>query len=821
MEKTVRRFGHYFTAVRKKLGIRHRLRILIRKSSKLSALLIWLEDFQATGRLIALANGSPITNVRREHRRAATMAWSTASNCPRALYDAAGAKVGNALYIVKGYRRLGVINNKIFVFDLLRGRWMKAIDAPARLAHSHQAVCSDGARFIYVASGQLGPQCHPAIADCFSFDTKLRTWRKLPDLPEPRYAGTMQLLSGRLHFVGGALLDRYKPACDHWSLGVIGADPVEDSWRKEPPIPLAAMHRGSAVVGDTIYVFGGQQGDFVAIPGDPNFTCRGDTPENYLGDTYRYTPTTGEWKRVSEMLVPVSHTDFSVVPIGKTVHVIGGQIYKNYQHFRLRLTDLIQTYDVDSDSWSISGYLPYRLKSPICASHNGTITCSTGQRDQGSINDAPGSITSDTWQIALKALERSTHKNANKLQMVKGKDVVLISHNLSLTGAPLALIETAEEMQQSGANVRLFTLADDANYGHIGERYRIPILPVETAASWARRADLVIANTCVAGPWIREYLAKFPYAGRRLVWWCHENPTEEFEHYINGTEAVALMLFDSYASQAAWEASGIHLPANRATVHLANRDEIFEAALTARLPWPLSAKGERVTRAVARERMGINGDEFLLLCIGTVVPRKGQALLIRTVGRLLCRDPDLPLRLLLVGFSEEARRATLLGLSEKERKAVLDGKLLWTEQDELDVFYRSADCFVMNSQERGEAFGRVTIEAMAFGLPVLGTNAGGTSEIVVDGTTGLLHPVGEDGLELLATNLLSLVNDRSRAKHLGIAGQIRAREYFSSPRFCSDFEEALRPVLSGDFDRWDTNSIRRGPLQGLARRVSR
>ena len=69
---------------------------------------------------------------------------------------------------------------------------------------------------------------------------------------------------------------------------------------------------------------------------------------------------------------------------------------------------------------------------------------------------------------------------------------------------------------------------------------------------------------------------------------------------------------------------------------------------------------------------------------------------------------------------------------------------------------------------------------MAFSLPILGTSAGGTKEIVLDGKTGLLHPVGEAGLEILGANILRLVNDRKYARHLGAAGQQRASKYFSS-----------------------------------------
>ena len=121
-------------------------------------------------------------------------------------------------------------------------------------------------------------------------------------------------------------------------------------------------------------------------------------------------------------------------------------------------------------------------------------------------------------------------------------------------------------------------------------------------------------------------------------------------------------------------------------------------------------------------RLGIRENDFLILSVGTVSPLKGQMLLVRTVGRLLAQHPNLPVRLLLVGFDDELhRRSTLSGLSQMERRAVLDGRLLWVRSPEISIFYKSADAFVMNSQGGGENFGRVTIEAMAFGLPILGT----------------------------------------------------------------------------------------------------
>jgi len=713
------------------------------------------------------------------------------------LYDAAGAKVGDRLYVIRGYQDPSTVNNKIFVFDLGRERWVDMIDPPARLGHSHVAVCSDGAQFIYAVSGQLGPQCRPAITDSFAFDTLKGIWRELPALAAPRYAGTMQILGNRLHFVGGALPDRYTPASDHWSLAVKDGQAIENRWRDEVSIPRPAMHRGSAAIGQSMYVFGGQQGDFVAIDGDPNYTCTGKTRETYLADTYRFNSRDRRWTRLRDMLVPASHTDFSVVVSGDLVHVIGGQIYKNPEHFRLRLTDLIQTYDVIADRWSVGGYLPYRLKLPICGIHHGRLYCITGQRDEGSTSDVPGRVTADNWRASISSLaeENPQVSDNNLMQTLKGKDVALITHELTYTGAPLMLVETARAMQDSGANVRLFTLADDASYGNIAERHKIPVLPIETAMQWAANADLVVANTVVTGPWIRDYLAAYPSRAGRLIWWNHENSIEDFGHYLDGTEAVRTMLFASRASRATWEASGLPLPATRTVVYPGNRNELVQAAKTDRLPWS-GSKNELLGRDAARRRLGIRENDFLILCVGTISPRKGQTLLLRALGRLLTQRPNLPVRLLLVGFKDELHRhKTLAGLSKMERKAVLNGRLLWVQTPDVGIFYRSADAFVMNSQESGENFGRVTIEAMAFGLPVLGTSAGGTKEIVLDGKTGLLHPVGEAGLDILGAHILRLANDRKYARQLGAAAEQRAGKYFTSQRFFRELEDALALAL--------------------------
>jgi glycosyltransferase involved in cell wall biosynthesis len=55
--------------------------------------------------------------------------------------------------------------------------------------------------------------------------------------------------------------------------------------------------------------------------------------------------------------------------------------------------------------------------------------------------------------------------------------------------------------------------------------------------------------------------------------------------------------------------------------------------------------------------------------------------------------------------------------------------------------YRGADVVLMCSKD--EAFGRVTVEAMKLGLPVIGVDSGGTKELIEDGVTGFLTPPGD------------------------------------------------------------------------------
>ena len=217
----------------------------------------------------------------------------------------------------------------------------------------------------------------------------------------------MQLWRGRLHFIGGAAEDRWTPTSDHWSIAVHEGVASDATWRVERPVPIPGMHRPSAVVNDALYVFGGQQGDFQAIPGDPDCRCTGRTQETYLHEAFRLDEPSGSWRRIADLPVAASHTDYSTVVVGHLVLLLGGQIFKHPEEFYLRLTDAIQAYDTVTDRWSVLGHLPHPLKIPVAGALGNQLFVVGGQRGALPDGDRPGGIVNDT----LRATLRSRHSH--------------------------------------------------------------------------------------------------------------------------------------------------------------------------------------------------------------------------------------------------------------------------------------------------------------------------------------------------------------------------------------------------------------------------
>ena len=158
-----------------------------------------------------------------------------------------------------------------------------------------------------------------------------------------------------------------------------------------------------------------------------------------------------------------------------------------------------------------------------------------------------------------------------------------------------------------------------------------------------------------------------------------------------------------------------------------------------------------------------------VLFVGGNMQRKGLPILINAAPRVLKSFPDV--EFWVVGRDRaESRMQSLC-----RRAGVLDGFRFfgWQSQDNLLKLYAQADIFVMPSLT--EAFGVVFLEAMASGLPVIGTRVGGIPEIIEHGYNGLL--VERGNVTELGEALVLLLGDQNLRRNLQQAGLETARRF--------------------------------------------
>jgi D-inositol-3-phosphate glycosyltransferase len=186
-----------------------------------------------------------------------------------------------------------------------------------------------------------------------------------------------------------------------------------------------------------------------------------------------------------------------------------------------------------------------------------------------------------------------------------------------------------------------------------------------------------------------------------------------------------------------------------------------------------------VTQAEARRELGIAPDEKVVLYVGRFDPRKGIETLVRAVHLCQSRKNE-KVRLIIGGGSrpghsdgdERERIESIVAELELESITHFAGRL---SQDDLPSYYAAADVCVVPSHY--EPFGLVTIEAMACGTPVVGSDVGGLQFTIVPEQTGLLAPPKDVVAFAAAIDRLLLNPDWRHA--LGQAARKRVETTFS------------------------------------------
>jgi len=174
-----------------------------------------------------------------------------------------------------------------------------------------------------------------------------------------------------------------------------------------------------------------------------------------------------------------------------------------------------------------------------------------------------------------------------------------------------------------------------------------------------------------------------------------------------------------------------------------------------------------------------------MVYVASLHPRKGHKHLLQAM-RIL-KDRGKLARVLLVG--EGAERATLEQLVREH--GIADRVSFEGWRQDVGTLLASAHLYVHPALE--EAFGIAIAEAMAAGLPVVASSAGGIPDVVAEGETGFLVPAAD--AEALAEKLSQLIDEpRLRAK-MGAAGRTRALTLFSPRKLARSYAEVFRLIV--------------------------
>lgn len=183
------------------------------------------------------------------------------------------------------------------------------------------------------------------------------------------------------------------------------------------------------------------------------------------------------------------------------------------------------------------------------------------------------------------------------------------------------------------------------------------------------------------------------------------------------------------------------------------------------------------------------GDPFEVICVGRLVPAKGQHILVAAIERLVRAGRSVRVRFVGDGPDREALERDV-GARGLGAHVVFEGAV---NQDRIRSLYLAADAFALASFAEGIPV--VLMEAMAMEIPCVSTFITGVPELIRPGIDGLLVPPSDDGA--LADALAALMDDPGLCRRLGAAGRQRVLDRYDLDRNTQRLAAIFRRRLEG------------------------
>lgn len=203
-------------------------------------------------------------------------------------------------------------------------------------------------------------------------------------------------------------------------------------------------------------------------------------------------------------------------------------------------------------------------------------------------------------------------------------------------------------------------------------------------------------------------------------------------------------------------------------------------------------------RRAARKRWQLSDGEKMILFIGSIVPGKGVDTLVSAFMDVQRLHPNSSLY--LVGPMSATEKTTGRNHYVQNLRALIKEKHLekkvWFLGQISNVveIMHAADLFVLPSLSEGMP--NALLEAMACGLPCIGSDIPGIRDVITDGRDGLLFEASNH--KALATRLEECLNEPERLKNLGIAARSTVEQRFSIQHTARSYQDLFRSIVENE-----------------------
>ncbi len=192
----------------------------------------------------------------------------------------------------------------------------------------------------------------------------------------------------------------------------------------------------------------------------------------------------------------------------------------------------------------------------------------------------------------------------------------------------------------------------------------------------------------------------------------------------------------------------------------------------------------------ARAELNLDPNKQIIGILGRIAPTKGQLGVIKSFALLADKHPEADL--LIMG--EPTINEAVCVDYDLECKAFVKTNNLESRvhfrpfRSDVEFFYSAIDIFIMPSKK--ETFGMVTVEAMLSGIPVIGTDSGGTPELLEQGNLGQLFSFGNE--EELKDKIENVLLEKYNFNSIITKARSVARDKYDAKIMCDDLEPLLK-----------------------------